>query len=120
GQHQRGPPEIRAARKIAMRDAREQVEALRVAADDFARDAARDSRDHHAVARESLQVEGIRAEPPEVRRAIQRDVDESAPGVLDARLGELREYLVDARAHHARRVEWIDAGVAHAPAEQQP
>jgi len=92
-----------------VRNPRENVEAIGRATDDFADQFARHAGDHHAVPGEALHEIRVGPQPPEVRRAIQRDVEKAAPGVLDACLGELREHARDPLAQHLRRVEGIDA-----------
>ncbi len=72
------------------------------------------------MAREALQVEHVRREAAEVGRAVHRDVDVSAPHVIQPHVRELREYSQHPCARRPSSVMLVDAGVAHAPAEQQP
>src|SRR5262245_28551883 len=102
-----------------MRDAREEIEALSRAGHGFRDELSGDTRERDAVARESLHEVDVRREPAEVRRAIERDVEIAAPGIVDARVGELRKDAHQALARAPRRAR-VETRIAHAPAEQQP
>src|SRR6185437_15808312 len=82
-EHQRRPAQQRTARKAAVRNCREHVEAFSRTGDGLGHEFARDAGQSESLAREALQEIDNRRKTPEMRRAIDRDVDVSAPGVLD-------------------------------------
>ena len=71
------------------------------------------------MAREALHEIDVGAQPAEMRRHVQRDVHEAAPGVLDAQVGQLRKHLQHAAADARDQVARRHARVAVAAAEQQ-
>src|SRR5258708_24513126 len=119
-EHQGRAAQQRAARKIAVRDAREQIEEPGAAGDRFGGQHAGDARERDAVPAESLQVPDMGGQAPEVGRAVQGDVDVSAPVIVHARPGELRENAQHPRPRGRRDLKTLDPGITYAAAEQQP
>ena len=115
GMRSAGPPG-----NIAVPQSIEDVETLGLAGDGFGHEFACDSGQRDAVPGEPLQVIDVGREPSEIRGAAHGDVDVAAPGVFDLRVGELRKHLEHAGARRALGVARVEAGIADAPAEQQP
>src|SRR5262249_9090589 len=118
-QHERRPPQSRAAGKVAVRDAGEDIEALGGAADGLRYQLARDPREREAVAGEALQEGDVGSEPSEVRRAVDRNVDVAAPGVVHAHPIELRKDAQHACTRGARSIEGLEARIVDAAAEEK-
>ena len=107
------------SRTYPVRDAGEEIEALARAGDGLGQQFPGDAGERDAVTGEPLQKIDVGLEPPEMRRAVHRDVHIAAPSVVDVDIGELREHPEHARPRGAARAERVEPRVAHAPAEQQ-
>jgi len=100
-----------------MPDAAEHVEGRRVARDRVGENLPGHSREHQAVPGKALHVVDVRADAAEVRRAVHGDVDETAPRIVDADIGELRENARDPIPHPVDQIARRRGVVAFSGAE---
>ena len=119
GSGQRRPPQRRTAGKVAVRDPGEDVKALRSAADGVRHELAGNPGERNAVAGEALQEVDVGGEPSEVGRAVERNVDVPAPGVVDAHPLELRKDAQHAGARGARSIEGLEARIVDTAARSE-
>ena len=67
-----------------------------------------------------MQIIDVVHDAPEVRGAVHRDVDVSAPGEFNRNIGELRKNPQHPTPHRLRQARRQDGAVAHAPAKDHP